>query len=402
MPTEQTALRTTTEIVFTQEELDALKKEYASQASPEQFTLWIAECKRRGLVPQRDVVLQIRAVKEWDQESKQKIFKKKAVYITTIQALRKLAERTGKYAGQLPSMWVYLDGDGNPSIESDVPLPETNSTQLPRRPWAAKASVERTGFKHPITVPARFEAYAQYFSTDGGQKLNNTWENRGPEQLEKCAEALALRKAFPEELGGLYLQEEMTDETVIEQTQPTTEPTASPEKKKAGRPKKTDVQFGANSADTGGAPKTDGAPTETAPAPSGVINTHIDGTLDEFHGHIKFQTSANQQTEAAAPVQTGAATVAASDNIHGLDITDNDLPGNLQPSRPPTEAEQKKFYDRCIKMKKDGLPGDKIRAYILNQSGAKTGQEITFQQWENIMAKFDEAEKAGKLKELFG
>ena len=216
------------EFNYTDAELKALKNQYAKEASPEQFELWIAECRNRGLVPVKDVVLQIRATKEWNPDTRQKEFTKKAVHITTIQALRKLAERTGKYAGQLPSIWIYLDGSGN-RVESDIPLPEANGSVKPRVPWAAKVSVLRKGFEQPITVPARFEAYAQYFSADNAKQLNSTWANRGPEQLEKCAEALALRKAFPEELGGLYLQEEFTDEeTVAATAQPSTENVQKP------------------------------------------------------------------------------------------------------------------------------------------------------------------------------
>lgn len=38
---------------------------------------------------------------------------------------------------------------------------------------------------------------------------NEMWENRTSGQLEKCAEAAALRAAFPEELGNIYVAEEM-------------------------------------------------------------------------------------------------------------------------------------------------------------------------------------------------
>lgn len=41
------------------------------------------------------------------------------------------------------------------------------------------------------------------------QRVNAMWSRRPYGQLAKCAEAGALRKAFPEELGGQYFQEEM-------------------------------------------------------------------------------------------------------------------------------------------------------------------------------------------------
>jgi hypothetical protein len=45
-------------------------------------------------------------------------------------------------------------------------------------------------------------------------KLNSIWKSRGPEQLEKCAMAQALRAAFPEELAGLYTEEEVGEDTL--------------------------------------------------------------------------------------------------------------------------------------------------------------------------------------------
>ncbi len=186
---------------FSDQELSDLKKEHAPQASEEQFRLWLTECRNRNAVPGKDIFLQIRNANEWDDVQRKKVFKKKAIYITSVAFLRKIAQRTGNYGGQLPSVWVYLDADGMPSIQSEVPLPS-------KQPWAAKVSVIRKDWNQPLVVTARWDAYAQTFEKDGTVQLNPTWKLRGPEQLEKCAEALALRKAFPEEIGTLYSAEE--------------------------------------------------------------------------------------------------------------------------------------------------------------------------------------------------
>jgi hypothetical protein len=45
-----------------------------------------------------------------------------------------------------------------------------------------------------------------------GEEPNSMWEKRPHGQLGKCAEAAALRKAFPEETGGAYIEEEFTDD----------------------------------------------------------------------------------------------------------------------------------------------------------------------------------------------
>jgi phage recombination protein Bet len=214
---------------FTDKELKALRTEYASNATDAQFDLWIETCKRRNLVPVEDIVLQLRAVKEYDETAKAKIYKNKVVFITTIRALLKLAERTKKYKGFVPAEYIYLEAEtGLPKIVSEIPLPDSQKKDKPMTPWAARVGVKREGFEDPQFTVARFGAYAQsYKDADGNKHLNETWANRGPEQLVKCAKAAALREAFPEELGGLFLKEEFQDDEETPKAAPATTPEPS-------------------------------------------------------------------------------------------------------------------------------------------------------------------------------
>jgi phage recombination protein Bet len=384
------------EFNYTPEELKALKKEYAKNASDDQFNIWLAECRNRGLVPVKDVVLQIRATKEWSSETRQKEFVKKAVHITTIQALRKLAERTGKYAGQLPSKWVYLDDAGNPSIESEIPLPDKNKKSEPRIPWAAKASVLRTGFAHPITVPARFEAYAQYFSNGDTQSLNSTWANRGPEQLEKCAEALALRKAFPEELGGLYLNEELRDEETVQAT-------VQEEPKTNGVNAPNPVSMVTVQAPTPATePKKRGPKKKTSPSD----HENWGGLAGQPSKSTDFNFGANQ--EAPARVESLPSppepTSPAPSNIHGVAITDDDLPENLQAKpnqdRPQTNEERRALADRVIAIKKKHPELPSLREWLQKQSGQEFTNNIPFGKMTELVGQLETAEKLGSLKQL--
>jgi len=112
-----------------------------------------------------------------------------------IDGFRRIAERTGKYLGQTPPQWCGSDGKW-----MEVWLDET----LP--PAAARAGIYRADFREPIYAVARFCEYVQLTKD---RRPVPMWLKMPSNQLVKCAEALALRKAFPNELGGVYTAEEM-------------------------------------------------------------------------------------------------------------------------------------------------------------------------------------------------
>lgn len=76
-------------------------------------------------------------------------------------------------------------------------------------PAAAKVTVLRDGRR--FSAVALWREYVQTVKDKqtGEMKPNSMWERMGSGQLAKCAEALALRKAFPQDLSGIYTDEEM-------------------------------------------------------------------------------------------------------------------------------------------------------------------------------------------------
>ena len=124
----------------------------------------------------------------------------KYTFQTSVDGYRSIAERTGVYAGN--DDYKFNDE------KSEYNLIEAKIT----KPTTATATVYKIvgGLRCPFSATARWEEYYP------GDTQGFMWKKMPFLMLGKCAEALALRKAFPEALGGIYTNEEMQQAEIIE------------------------------------------------------------------------------------------------------------------------------------------------------------------------------------------
>lgn len=159
-----------------QRQLEVLHATIAPDLTVEQLELYAMTCRRLGLDP---FARQIHAV----------VRKGKLCIQAGIDGLRLVARRTRDYRGQVGPWWCGEDG-----VWRDVWLES-------RPPAAARVGVLCEGWPEPLYAVARWRSYAVANS--------RTWQGMPDVMLAKCAESLALRRAFPAELSGVYEPAEM-------------------------------------------------------------------------------------------------------------------------------------------------------------------------------------------------
>jgi len=146
-----------------------IKRTVAPKATDDELAMFIHDCNRRGVHPLDKLIIFTNAGGKYTP-------------ITTIDFMRSRAAESGEMAGSDDAVFINEGGAKKPNRATVTVYRLTN------------------GARYAYAATARLEEY--YRNTP-------TWNHMPHTMLAKCAEALALRKAFPHQLGGLYTREEM-------------------------------------------------------------------------------------------------------------------------------------------------------------------------------------------------
>lgn len=171
-------------ITFTPDQVDLIKKQIAPKATDDELKLFLYQAKRTGLDP---LTRQIYCIHRKSKDYASGQWVEKMTIQTSIDGFRVIAERSGDYGGQEEPEFIYKE---EKLICCKVPVFRF-----------------RGDIRYKASVGVAF--WSEYVPTDKDGNPTGLWSKMKHTMLSKVAEALALRKAYPQDLSGLYTAEEM-------------------------------------------------------------------------------------------------------------------------------------------------------------------------------------------------
>lgn len=192
-----------TQSTFTDVQVAALRQLGVEDAPKGDLDLFFHQAKRTGLDPFAKQIYMLgrrTKIKVWNERAKRQDeeWVMKYTIQTGIDGYRVTGHRLARLAGDDIAVegpfWRGADGGWD-----DVWLDPN------RPPLAAKYVVVKNGVKYSSV--AMYGEYVQTYSKDGQQHPNSMWAKMPANQLAKCAEAAAWKKAYPNDFSGMVLED---------------------------------------------------------------------------------------------------------------------------------------------------------------------------------------------------
>jgi phage recombination protein Bet len=176
---------------LTASQIKTLLATVAPKATDDELAVFLWTSRRRGLDPFLKQVHFVKRRRRAQNDRGEWGYEEYAVHQTGIDGLRVIANRARADAANTR----LLAGIKRGAIR-DVDGKLTGG-------WAEV-------YRHDWTQPAREEVdFEEYVQRNDKGATTGLWTSKPETMIKKCAEAAALRMAFPEDLGDLYIDEEM-------------------------------------------------------------------------------------------------------------------------------------------------------------------------------------------------
>lgn len=174
----------TTESAITRAQVEVFKKAIASDLTDAETQFVLEWCRHAQVSPF------LRHIHVWKQGGKLQ-------FQISIDGMRAIGMRTGKFRGRLGPFWCGADGEWR-----DVWLHDAD-------PVAAKVGILWDGLDQPVWGICRIAAYKKR------QGAGPLWNNMPDVMGAKVAEAVAWRVVSPVDMAGLYVGGELADEPAM-------------------------------------------------------------------------------------------------------------------------------------------------------------------------------------------
>lgn len=198
--------------------LDTLKNTVCQGATEAEFRMFVEICRSTGLNPFKREIWFIKS--KGYTKNNGEVVEGKVQIMTGIMGYLAIANKHPEFDG----MECEIERDEN------------------KRPVSAVCKVYRKDRKFPSVGEALFSEYYQKGREYKGDYKPTVWDSKPSIMIAKVAKSIALREAFPQELGGTHTEEEMGQEIEVENSN-TVAPVSPPDLAPKTEPKPEPTEY---------------------------------------------------------------------------------------------------------------------------------------------------------------